>query len=45
MKRKEAFDKFYDDTFGSAQGEDSPYGYQDVVAAFCAGWKAAKRKE
>lgn len=37
------FKEWYDGWFGSAQGEELPYIYDDVYEAYKAGWKAAKR--
>lgn len=37
MRWKKAFEDWYDEYFGNAQGEDSPYSYQDVQEAFKAG--------
>ena len=42
MNWSEAFDEWYDEMFGNAQGEDSPYGYEDVSSAFHAGWMKKK---
>ena len=42
MNRDEAFEKWYDKYFGNAQGEDSPYRYEDVKIAFYKGWKEGK---
>jgi len=42
--KKEAFEKWYDDYFGDAQGEDSPYSFEDVEAAFFAGYNAGQFK-
>jgi hypothetical protein len=43
--KKEAFEHFehwYDDYFGNAQGEDSPYRYADVKDAFFAGYNLGR---
>ncbi len=42
MNRDEEFEKWYDEYFGNAQGEDSPYTYNDVKIAFFKGFKTAK---
>ena len=38
-KPYEEFEKWYDVYFCNAQGEDSPYSYDDVKKAFLHGWK------
>ena len=44
MNRDDEFEKWYDEYFGNAQGEDSPYSYNDVKIAFFSGWKCFKSK-
>jgi len=46
-KYKRSFEKWYDEYFGNAQGEDSPYSYDDIKEAYKAGVQlsAIKRKE
>ena len=36
-EHEEAFQSWFDAWFCNQQGEDSPYGYNDVHAAFVAG--------
>jgi hypothetical protein len=38
------FEKWYEEYFGNAQGEDSPYSYNDVKMAFLTAWKICKKK-
>ena len=40
---EKVFYEWYEEMFVNAQGEDSPYSFEDVKTAFLAGWK--KRKE
>jgi hypothetical protein len=42
MNKDDAFDAWFEEYFGNAQGEDSPYYYNDVKMAFMKGWKLAK---
>ena len=35
---KKEFDEWFDARFMDCQGEDSPYSYADIQAAFSAGW-------
>jgi hypothetical protein len=39
------FEKWYEEYFGTAQGEDSPYSYNDVKIAFLTGWKICKKEK
>lgn len=39
MSRDDEFQKWFDEYFGNAQGEDSPYSYNDVKMAFYRGFK------
>jgi hypothetical protein len=45
VKWKEVFDEWYEEYFACSQGEDSPYTYNDVVAAFKAGMKKDKQTD
>jgi len=36
------FEKWFNSYFDNAQGEDSPYNYNDVKMAFIKGWKLGK---
>lgn len=42
MNRDDEFEKWYDEYFDNAQGEDSPYSYNDVKIAFYKGFQIAK---
>jgi len=37
------FEVWFDDYFGGAQGEDSPYSYDDIVSAFACGFNYGRK--
>jgi len=45
MRKDKEFEKWFDDYFCDAQGEDSPYSYDDVRKAYYNGWKRHKESK
>jgi len=45
MKKKNAFEEWFNEYFMCTQGEDSPYSYDDIVSAFTAGVDEGLRKK